>query len=142
MSNVGELYQLQETEIEIESLTKTLKTCLKKLGENEKLVEARSKLISIHNRLEELKKQQQEIGWAINDISAKLKKSNDDLYSGRINNPKELVNLQQDVKTMEDKCKQLEDEELEVMAQIDTVTSEQSEQSICYKEIEIGRAHV
>ena len=35
MSNVGELYQLQETEIEIESLTKTLKTCLKKLGENE-----------------------------------------------------------------------------------------------------------
>ena len=136
MSNVGELYQLQETEIEIESLTKTLKTCLKKLGENEKLVEARSKLISIHNRLEELKKQQQEIGWAINDISAKLKKSNDDLYSGRINNPKELVNLQQDVKTMEDKCKQLEDEELEVMAQIDTVTSEQSEQSICYKAIE------
>ena len=41
---------------------------------------------------------------------------------------------------MEDKCKQLEDEELEVMAQIDTVTSEQSEQSICYKAIELNGA--
>jgi predicted nucleic acid-binding Zn-ribbon protein len=136
MSNIGELYQLQGTEVEIESLTKTLNTCLKKLGENEKLIAARSKLISIHNRLEELKKKQQEIDWAIDDIEAKLKKSNDDLYSGRINNPKELTNLQQDVKTMESQRKQLEDEELEVMAQIETVTSEQSAQSICYKAIE------
>jgi predicted nucleic acid-binding Zn-ribbon protein len=136
MSSVGALYQLQETEVEIESLNKTLNACLKKLGENEKLMEARSRLISIHNKLEELKKKQQEIDWAIDDISAKLKKSNDDLYSGRINNPKELTSLQQDVRTMESQRKQLEDEELEIMAQIETVTAEQSAQTICYKSAE------
>ncbi len=136
MSNVGALYQLQQVEVEIESLKKTLGTCLKRMGENEELSAARSKLISIYNHLEELKKKQQEIDWAIDDIEAKLKKSNDDLYSGRINNPKELTNLQQEVKIMESQRKQQEDAALEVMAQIETVTAEQSAQAICFKAIE------
>lgn len=136
MANVFTLYQLQETEIEIESLIKALNACLKKLGENEKLTEARSKLISIHNNLEELKKKQQEIDWKIDDIEARLKKSNDDLYSGRINNPKELSNLQQDVKTMESQRKEQEDASLEIMSQIETVTAEQSAQAVYFKKLE------
>jgi predicted nucleic acid-binding Zn-ribbon protein len=136
MAIVFTLYQLQETEIEIESLIKALNACLKKLGENEKLTEARSKLISIHNNLEELKKKQQEIDWKIDDIEARLKKSNDDLYSGRINNPKELSNLQQDVKTMESQRKEQEDASLEIMSQIETVTAEQSAQAVYFKKLE------
>jgi predicted nucleic acid-binding Zn-ribbon protein len=136
MITVQALYQLQEVEVEIESLKKALNTCIKRLGENEKLAAARSKLISIHNQLEELKKKQQEIDWVIDDIEAKLKKSNDDLYSGRINNPKELTNLQQDVKNMESQRKQQEDAALEIMAQIEMVTAEQSAQTICFKAIE------
>jgi predicted nucleic acid-binding Zn-ribbon protein len=136
MASVFTLYQLQETEIEIESLIKALNACLKKLGENEKLTDARSKLISIHNNLEELKKKQQEIDWKIDDIEVKLKKSNDDLYSGRINNPKELSNLQQDVKIMESQRKEQEDASLEIMSQIETVTAEQSTQAVYFKTIE------
>jgi predicted nucleic acid-binding Zn-ribbon protein len=136
MATVHTLYQLQVKEIEIESAIKALNTCVKKLGENEKLTEARSKLISIHNNLEELKKRQQEIDWIIDDIEAKLKKSNDDLYSGRINNPKELSSLQQEVRTMESQRKEQEDASLEIMSQIETVTAEQSAQSVYFKTIE------
>ncbi len=136
MSSIQELYQLQEVEVEIESYIKTLNACLKKLGENEKLSAARSRLISIHNKLEELKKKQQGIEWSIDDMAVKLKKSTDDLYSGRINNPKELTTLQQEVNTLESRRKELEEEELEVMAQIETATAEQSAQAICFKAIE------
>jgi predicted nucleic acid-binding Zn-ribbon protein len=136
MSSIQELYQLQEVEVEIESYIKTLNACLQKLGENEKLSAARSRLISIHNKLEELKKKQQGIEWSIDDMAAKLKKSTDDLYSGRINNPKELTTLQQEVNTLESRRKELEEEELEVMAQIETATAEQSAQAICFKAIE------
>ena len=136
MANVYTLYQLQETEVEIESLIKTLNNCVKKLSENEKLTEARSKLLSIHSNLEELKKKQQEIDWKIDDIEIKLKKSNGDLYSGRINNPKELSNLQQEVKTMESQRREQEDASLEIMSQIEMVTAEQSTQAVYFKAIE------
>jgi predicted nucleic acid-binding Zn-ribbon protein len=136
MATVHTLYQLQEKEVEIESAIKALNSCLKKLGENEKLTEARSKLISIHNNLEELQKKQQEIDWKIDDIEAKLKKSNNDLYSGRINNPKELSNLQQEVKTMESQRKEQEEASLDIMTQIETVTAEQSAQAVYFKTLE------
>lgn len=136
MNNVSVLYQLQEIEVEIDSLRKMLSTCVKKLGENEELNAARSELASVHNKLNELKKKQQEIDWAIDDIQAKIKKANDDLYSGRIKNPKELTNMQQEVKTLESQRKHQEDESLGVMTQIETVEAEESKQTISLKSLE------
>ena len=87
MNNVSVLYQLQEIEVEIDSLRKMLSTCVKKLGENEELNAARSELASVHNKLNELKKSSRKsIGQLM--ISSKNKKANDDLYSGRIKTPK------------------------------------------------------
>jgi predicted nucleic acid-binding Zn-ribbon protein len=124
------LYQLQEIEVEIESAQKTLSACLGKLGESDRLIAARAKLISIQKKLEELKKKQRETEWAIDDGSAKLHKANDDLYSGRIKNPKELTCLQQETKVMEFQQGQLEEKVLETMAQVDTVVAEQATQAV------------
>jgi predicted nucleic acid-binding Zn-ribbon protein len=131
-----ELYQLQETEIEIESAQKTLTSCLKGLGESDKLIAERSKLSSIQNKLGELKKEQQKKEWEIDDVESKLKKSSDDLYSGRINNPKELTNLQQEVSVMEAQRQQLEDEVLGIMTQIEAIVAEQSAQVVYLRSIE------
>ncbi len=136
MNNVGALYQLQEIEVEIESLRKMLSTCIKKLGDSEELNAVRSGLASVQNKLDDLKKKQQEIDWAIDDIEVKIKKANDDLYSGRIKNPKELTNLQQEVKTLESHRKQQEDESLVVMTQIEAVEAEESKQAINLKNLE------
>ncbi len=124
------LLQLQETEVEIEFAQKTLDNCLDKLGDSEKLISARAKLILIQKKLEELKKQQKEIEWIIEDINTKLRKSNDDLYSGRIKNPKELTNLQQEARTMESQCNKHEEKALEIMSLVETVTGELSAQQI------------
>jgi predicted nucleic acid-binding Zn-ribbon protein len=130
------LYQLQETEVEIESAQKALDAYLQKLGESDKVIEARSRLSSIQKRLEELEKKQCEIEWSIDDIGAKIHKSNDDLYGGRINNPKELTNLQQEVSVMESKRQQLEEDALEIMAQIENVRVEKMVQEDYLKSLE------
>ncbi|MFA5628882.1 MAG: C4-type zinc ribbon domain-containing protein [Dehalococcoidales bacterium] len=136
MSSVSVLYQLQETELEIESLRETLRAYIKKLEENEALNSERSALSLLRNQLETLRKKQQEIQWLIDDIEAKIKKSNNDLYNGNIKNPKELLNLQQEVGVLESQRKQHEDELLIVLSQTEAVTEAEVQKAENVKKME------
>jgi predicted nucleic acid-binding Zn-ribbon protein len=126
MSTVQKLYELQETEVEIDSAQKTLAAYRNRLGESDILIAARAGLLSVRQMIEELKKKQRDLENEIDDIGAKLSRANEDLYSGRIKNPKELSNLQQEAKVMESQKGQLEDELLEIMSGAEVAAAEQT----------------
>jgi len=119
MSVTKQLYQLQEVDLELESNEQSLKQIAGQLGESEAVVETRNKLALEHQRLEELKRQQLSVEWEIDDLTSKLTTAEEELYSGRIRNPKELTNLQHEVDGLKTKRTELEDKALEIMDQVE-----------------------
>jgi predicted nucleic acid-binding Zn-ribbon protein len=119
MSIARQLYQLQEIEQEIESKQQALAQCINQLGESKAVTEAKAKLSSGWQQLEELKSQQHSEEWEIEDLGARLAKAKDALYSGRIKNPKELASLQQEVEGLEAQLNQLEERALDTMEQVE-----------------------
>ncbi len=119
MSVAGQLYQLQEIDIEIEDRERRLGQLSGRLGESSKVVQAREKLAAAQKRLEDLKHRQHIVEWELEDLAGKINKENERLYSGRIQNPKELSGIQQEVNILKRKSDQVESQALEIMEQVE-----------------------
>jgi len=119
MATIKLLYQLQEIELEIESAEHSLQQITSQLGQNQAVVKAQSKLAEEQSRLEELKRQQISAEWEIDDITTKLKATEEQLYGGRIGNPKELASLQQEAELLKAKRDHLEDSTLEIIDKVE-----------------------
>jgi len=120
MSVARDLYRLQEIDLDIESKEAAVRQTTARLGENETVLSARSRLAAEQTHLEELTKQQRALEWEIDDLSAKIKAGDKDLYSGRIRNPKELSDLQQQTNALKERRSELEDRALAVMEEVET----------------------
>ena len=121
MSVARQLYQLQEIDLEIADEERRLEQVVSRLGKNDVVVAAQAKLMSAREKLEELQHQQRSLEGEIDDLAGKIKAVDDQLYSGRIKNPKELSNLQHEVELLKAKRDQLEIKDLELMEQVESV---------------------
>ncbi|MFC1970964.1 zinc ribbon domain-containing protein [Chloroflexota bacterium] len=114
-----QLYQLQEIDLEIEAEEQTLSRKVSQIGERQALDNAQSKLVSEQHRLEELRRQLHTSEWEVDDILSKIAAAEQQLYGGKITNPKELSNLQHEVNTFKTKSDQLETKALEIIDQVE-----------------------
>lgn len=119
MTIAKQLYQLQEIDLEIESDRQALEQIASQLGESQAVVEARSRLTSEQQRLDEAKKEQRSAEWEIADLGSKITTLEKKLYSGEITSPKELTNLQHEIEGLKARRSQLEDKALEIMDQVE-----------------------
>jgi len=116
------LFQLQELDLELESTGQTLNRIASQLGESDSVVTARNKRAAERQHLEELSRRQHSLEWEIDDLTDKLATIDEQLYSGRIRNPKELSNLQQEADLLKTKKHQMEDQALETMDRMEAIT--------------------
>ncbi len=123
MSVVKQLHQLQEIDLELESNERAQNQIASQLGESQEVAEVKAKLTAEQQRLEELGHQQHSAEWEIDDLVTKLTDNEKSLYSGRIKNPKELTNLQQEVEELKTRRAQLEDRALKTMDQVELTTA-------------------
>lgn len=119
MATAKQLYQLQEFDLTIESDEKALKEKTNQLGESQAVIDARSKVNSAQRRLDELRHKQRSLEWDVDDLTSKIRAGDDQLYSGRIRNPKELASLQQEVEAFKAKRDRFETALLEIMDQVE-----------------------
>lgn len=119
MNVAKQLYELQEVDLTIEAREQALKQIVGQLGESQVVLNTRSKLASEEQRLEELGHKQHSLEWEIDDITTKITKAEEELYSGRVGNPKELANLQHEIEVLKAKRSELEDRTIEVMEQVE-----------------------
>ncbi len=122
MSVTKQLYQLQEVDLELESNEQAMNQIASQLGESEAVVRVQNKLALEHQHLEELSRQQHSIEWELDDLSSKLATTEEELYSGRIRNPKELANLQHEIDGLKARRDQVEDKALDLMDQVELAT--------------------
>jgi predicted nucleic acid-binding Zn-ribbon protein len=119
MNVARQLYQLQELDLEIESDEQALEQVTSQLGKSQAVLEAKSRLESEQQRLEELRHQQHTAEWEIDDITNKVLAAEESLFSGRIKNPKELSGLQREVEALKAQRGRLEETALEVIDKVE-----------------------
>ena len=123
MGLAKQLYELQELDLAIEGGEQSLARAKGQLGESAAVLRVREELAAETGRLEELQKKQHTLEWEIDDLGAKIKGFEEELYSGRIKNPKELANLQQDVQSLKAKRSGLEDKAIEVIEAVEAANA-------------------
>ena len=136
MSIAKQLYQLQEVDLELESVEQALSQIASQLGESQAVLKIQAELRSEHERLEELRRQQRSTEWEIDDLVNKLAAAEEKLYGGSIKNPKELTSLQHEVEGLKARRDQLEDKALEIMSQVELAEANIATKSSELKKLE------
>jgi uncharacterized protein len=119
MSLSGQLYKLQQLDIELQQKQQLADEITHQLNENSALAAAQSELALQKEHMEETKKKQQDTEWELEDLQQKIKGIDNKLYGGAIKNPKELVNLKHESENFKGKLSIKEDELLELMSQVE-----------------------
>ncbi|MFC1953273.1 zinc ribbon domain-containing protein [Chloroflexota bacterium] len=109
--------------MELESNEQDFKRISSQIGESEAVIETQQALAEADNVLEEIVQVQHTVEWDIEDISSKLATEEEKLYSGRVSNPKELTDLQNEANLLKTRQAQLEEKVLEIMEQVELATS-------------------
>jgi uncharacterized protein len=136
MSTVKQLYRLQLVDGEWAEKTGRLAEVEASLGESGDLIRARESVIETEEHLAQLRKQLRGLELEIAGVNDKLKKNQDQLYSGRIRNPKELTGLQEEATALRRRRSELEDEQLELMIAIEEEEAELAERQARLRQIE------
>ncbi len=136
MAIAKQLFDLQEIDLQTESREKAVWQMTAELGGSDALRNARSKAGEEKARFDSLSSEQWALDWEIDDLSAKLKDMEKDLYSGRIKIPKELSSLQQEIVNLKTRRTQLEDKSLNLMEQIEACRSTVAVTEAEFKRIE------
>jgi predicted nucleic acid-binding Zn-ribbon protein len=115
MTQVHQLYQLQEIDTEIREKKQRLGEVLQILKGPDWLLRARGGLETAVNHLHTLQSQRNQLNLELQSLSSKTKASENRLYSGKVTNPKEMSDLQSEIGSLNKRTAGLEDEMLEVM---------------------------
>ncbi|MBN1313993.1 MAG: hypothetical protein JXA42_00935 [Anaerolineales bacterium] len=136
MSRAAALYDLQQIDSEIDARSIRLAEIIDELGETQELIDARKRLNDIRETLAGLNKQSKEQEYALQSINQKKKTAEQRLYSGKIRNPKELEDKQEEVASLGRRKTIIEDKLLEIMFLIEASEEEQAESSSTLRSIE------
>jgi predicted nucleic acid-binding Zn-ribbon protein len=133
METTRQLYQLQELDIEIDQKEQSLAQKNSQLGNRETLDAAREKLTSGQKHLDELKRRRRDTEGQLDDVLSKIKAEEQQLYGGKVTNPKELSNLQHEVNTLKSKSDEIETKALSIIDLVESAEKSVAAVSSEYK---------
>lgn len=121
MSLPEQLHKLQQIDLELRKKQQELSDIEKELSDDGAVVAAESRLASERQQLEEMKRKQKGLEWELDDLQEKVKQINSKLYGGATKNPKELVNLEKELKMLRSQISLKEDNLLGLMGQVEEI---------------------
>ena len=119
MHPAQQLYRLQEIDMSLAAVGRRLGEIAANLGETEELQIARQ---AVHFTEAELQRWQvllRQRELEVKGLNSKIKARKDRLYAGRVRNPKELKNLQEELHSLRRRLVAMEDALLEAMLQVE-----------------------
>jgi len=121
MSLTRQLYKLQQVDLELQRKQQELSEVEHQLSDNKALVVAESKLAAQKEQLEDARRKQKSSEWELEDIQEKVGQIDSKLYSGTTKNPKELVNLEKEIRGLKSQIRPKEDALLGLMSQVEEI---------------------
>lgn len=119
MSNISLLAELQNVDLRHDENARARAELEKSLADSNTLNAARADLENTDTRTNTLHAHLRALELETGTLTEKLKQVNERLYSGRITNAKELAGLNEDEKMLQRRKRELEDQELALMEQIE-----------------------
>jgi predicted nucleic acid-binding Zn-ribbon protein len=113
------LYRLQAIDLEISNGQRRLEEVEAGLGESEELRQARRVSQKAEDELNHWRTTLRDLELEARSLNAKITSVEERLYSGRVTNPKELANLQDEVSYLKRRRSDLEDRQLEAMVEVE-----------------------
>jgi predicted nucleic acid-binding Zn-ribbon protein len=124
MSQLQDLYRLQTIDTETEEATQRIQAIEAGLGESAGLLAARQKVAGLEVELTRWRTTQKDLELETRELTDKIGQDERRLYSGRVNNPKELAGLQESVAALKRRRSAVEDKQLEAMLMVDETQGE------------------
>ena len=113
------LYRLQTIDLEIGHGKRRLEEVEAGLGESEELRQARRVLQKAEDELNRWRTTLRDLELEARSLTSKITSVEESLYGGRVTNPKELANLQNEVSYLKRRRGELEDRQLEAMVEVE-----------------------
>jgi uncharacterized protein len=113
------LYQLQTLDLAITQHRNRLAEIAATLGKDEAVAAARGSLENAEKALKPWQNKTRDLDLEIKGIVQKIQAADQRLYSGKVSNPKELRDLQEEIESLKRRQSQLEDDLLEAMIQVE-----------------------
>ncbi|MFP3898167.1 MAG: zinc ribbon domain-containing protein [Dehalococcoidia bacterium] len=117
MGLAAHLYKLQQLDLDLQRGQQELAGIEAQLSDNRALVAAEARLTSQQEQLSDIRKRQRTFEWELEDLQEKVKQVDGRLYGGTTKNPKELVNLEMELKNFKSQIRPKEDVLLGLMSQ-------------------------
>ena len=126
MTQIRQLYQLQKLDTEIDEKKKRLGEVLKAQNEPQALLAKRQRAETAAVELQKWQAQHSDLNLEIGSLNSKAKASEDRLYSGKVTNPKELAELQQEIEALGRRKAVLEDALVEALVMVEEAQTEKT----------------
>lgn len=138
MSQVQELYRLQQIDTEIHQRKQRLLEVIQLQRETEALLAARQRVGVADSELQSWQTRQNDLNLELGSLNSEARRTEQRLYSGNVKNPKELEDLQNKVQALGRRRGVLEDEILEAMIMIEDAQTEMGMAAKSLAEIQVG----
>lgn len=125
MSRTQHLYEIQQVDLELESVSRRLQEIAAALGENAELKRARKMVAGAEAQVAQCRSEMRNLDLEVTGLSQKIEANEGRLYSGRVTNPKELASLEEEVTSLKRWRAKKEEDLFEAM-----VNTEESEASL------------
>jgi uncharacterized protein len=113
------LYQLQTVDLNLAKRRTRLKEIAALLGNNQKVAAAQAQVAAAEAKLKPYQVRSRDLELEIKSVAEKIKTTNDHLYSGKVRNPKEMQDMQEEITSLQKRQSQLEDTLIETMLHVD-----------------------
>ena len=128
MRKAETLFRLQTIDLEVDERTRRLKEVKASLAGNEELQRVRQALQDGERKLIRQRTKLRDRELEMQSLTNKIASVEDRLYGGRIKNPKELANFQEEVRYLKRRKGELEDQVLEAMIEVEESEASVTEQ--------------
>lgn len=133
---VAAFFQLQQLDLELDRLTLECQSIVNALRGNAHLQRLRSDYAVAQQQLKAGQQAQQDAEWALTDVNRRLKTTEQRLYDGTTNNPKELQSLQQEAQRLRAQQHRQESQTREVTDAADSLQEMTQQRENALKEAE------
>ncbi len=136
MSKAKLLSELQEIDLEIKQKTSTLAQTKEQIGKNDDLVSVRADLDAARKRLLDLEHQLRAAEYGVEELEKKIAAEEKKLYEGSIKNPRELMDIQQEIESIRGRCGEREEQLLAIMMEVDAAKQDAARKGADFETME------
>jgi predicted nucleic acid-binding Zn-ribbon protein len=124
MTAVADLFALQETDLALDRAHARLAEIEEGIQETEELAEARRLKDEKSELLAGFREKQKDLEWEVDEVRSKASEMEAKLYGGTVRNPKELSDLDTDVRSLKREASRREDVLLALMEEAEAAEAE------------------